>query len=96
MKQKREEEEVKERKKWGEGKGAKGVMEGGMKMKARSLRIMCQISPGKVSSPPNGTTGSFSMKSLICWSSPRRNGEGSGGGGGRGGRKGQGGAERAG
>ena len=52
-----------------------------MERKARSLRIMCQISPGKVSSPPNGTAGSFSMKSLICWSSRRRNGEGSDGGG---------------
>ena len=68
----------------GEGKGA----EGGMERKARSLRIMCQISPGKVSSPPNGTAGSFSMKSLICWSSPRRNGEGSDGEGGEKGARG--------
>ncbi len=49
----------------GGGRGAKGEMEGGMERKERSLRIKCQISPGKVSSP-NGTTGSFSMKSLIC------------------------------
>lgn len=59
-----------------------------MKRKARSLRIMCQMSLGKVSSPSNGTAGSFSMKSLIGRSSQRRNGEGSeeggGGGGGRG------------
>lgn len=64
-------------------KGAEGVMEGGMDRKARSLRIMCQISPGKVSSPPNGTSGSFSMKSLICRSSLQCNGERSDGGGGR-------------
>lgn len=53
-----------------------------MERKARSLRIMCQLSLGKVSSAPNGTTGSFSMKSLICWNSPQCNGEGSNGGGG--------------
>lgn len=63
----------------GKGKGAKG----GMERKARSLRIMCQLSLGKVSSAPNGTTGSFSMKSLICWNSPQCNGEGSDRGGGR-------------
>lgn len=45
----------------GPGKGAEGRME----RKARSLR-MRQLSLGKVSSAPNGTTGSFSMKSLIC------------------------------
>lgn len=81
----------------GGGKVNKGEMEGGMERKARSLRITCQISLGKVSSPPNGTTGSFSMKSLICWSSPWRNREGSDGEGGRWGeRTGQGGAERSG
>lgn len=69
--------------------GAEGEVEGEVERKARSLRIMCQISPGKVSSPPNGTTGSFSMKSLICWSSPQRNGEGSDGRGGKGGERGK-------
>lgn len=35
---------------------------------------MWRSSQGKVSSPPNGTTGSFSMKSLICRSNPHHNG----------------------
>lgn len=39
--------------------------------KARSLRITSQSSPGKVSSPPDGTAESFSMKSLICSVSQR-------------------------
>lgn len=74
--------ETQERREGGEGGGekiggkVKGA-EGGMESKARSLRIKCQLSPGKVSSPPNGPTGSFSMKSLICWCSPWCNGEGS-------------------
>lgn len=77
---------------WREGGGGvnsggrqrnKGKMEGGMERKERSPRITCQTSLGKVSSPPNGNTGSFSMKSLMGWSSPWRNREGSGGEGGR-------------
>lgn len=66
----------------------KETMDGGMRRKEKSLRITCQISLGKVSSPPNGTTGSFSMKSLICCSSLRRNREGSDGEGDRRGREG--------
>lgn len=36
-----------------------------MERKERSLRITSHSSRGKVSSPPDGTAASFSMKSLI-------------------------------
>lgn len=50
-----------------------------MERKARSLRITSQSSRGKVSSPPDGTAASFSMKSLIRSVSQWCHGEGSDG-----------------
>lgn len=61
--QHRETEDKRERAERG---GNIGENEVEVERKARSLRITSQSSRGKVSSPPDGTAASFSMKSLIC------------------------------
>ena len=79
--QHRETEDKKERESEREhkqkGEEIKGENKVEVERKARSLRITSQTSQGKVSSPPDGTAESFSMKSLICSVFQRRHEESS-------------------